>query len=91
MDQKQYTTKTTIQKLNRTEFFPSTEKENLTLSGPPDFDSKYSINQVFNLHDPLHNITLSKTDIEKFFLPNTEKKHLNCYKSIKTLTQSLDN
>ena len=40
------------------------EKENLTdkinLSGPQTNDSKYTINQVFNLQDPLDTIPLSK-------------------------------
>ena len=57
--------------------FPSIENENLTdhtkLSGPPDTDSKYTINQVFDLHDPLDNISLSKIEIENISLPNTEK------------------
>ena len=61
----------------RTDLFPLKEKENLTdninLSGPPDIDSKYTMNQVFNLHDPLGNIPLSKIKTEKIFLPNTEK------------------
>ena len=43
------------------------KKKNLTdkinLSGPPNNDSKYTINQVFNLHDPLDTISLSKTVI----------------------------
>ena len=56
MDQKQYTTKTTIQKTYKTNLFPLVEKEKLTniinLSGPPDLESKYTINQILNLHDP---------------------------------------
>ena len=48
----------------RTDSFSIKEKENRTdniyLSGPPDTDSKYTINQDFNLHDPLDNIPLSK-------------------------------
>ena len=40
----------------RTDQFTLKEKENLTvninLSGHPDTDSKYTINQVFKLHDP---------------------------------------
>ena len=36
-------------------------------------DSKYTINPVFNLHDPLDTVPLSKVEIEKIFLPNTEK------------------
>ena len=38
------------------------EKENLTdkinFSGPSAHDSKYTINQIFNLHDPLDTIPL---------------------------------
>ena len=60
-----------------TNLFPLIEKENLTdninLSGPPDNDSKYTKNQVFNLYDPLDNMPLWKIEIENIFLPNTEK------------------
>ena len=53
------------------------EKENLTdkmnSSGPPKNYSKYTINQVFDLHDPLDTITLSKLEVENIFLPPTEK------------------
>ena len=53
------------------------EKENLTdeinLSGPPINDSKYTINQVFDLHDPLDTTPLSKIEVENIFLPPTEK------------------
>ena len=53
------------------------EKENLTdeinLSGPPINNSKYTINQVFDLHDPLDTIPLSKIEVENIFLPPTEK------------------
>ena len=42
--------------------FPLIEKENLTdkinLSGPQTNDSKYTINQVFDLYDPLDTIPL---------------------------------
>ena len=52
------------QKSYKTDLFPLIEKENLTdyinLSGPPNNDSKFTINQVFNLHDPLDTIPLSK-------------------------------
>ena len=44
----------------------------MNLSGLPNNDSKYTINQVFNLHEPLDTI-LSKTEIENIFLPITEK------------------
>ena len=56
--------------------FPLIEKENLTdkinLSGPQTNDSKYTINQVFDLHDPLDTIPLFKLEIENIFLPPTE-------------------
>ena len=47
--------------------------DNINLSGPSDIDSKYKINQVFNLHDPLDNIPLSKKEIEKIFHTATGK------------------
>ena len=57
------------------------EKENLTdkiiLSGPPINDLKYTINQVFDLHDPLDTIHLSKLEVENIFLPPTEKIRLH--------------
>ena len=53
------------------------EKENLTnkigLSGPPTKYLKYTEKQVFNLHDPLDTIPLSKLKVEKNFLPPSEK------------------
>ena len=61
----------------RTDLFPLIEKEILTdkinLSGPPDTDKKYTINQVFNLQDPFDNIPLSKLETDNIFLLNTEK------------------
>ena len=73
------------QKIYRTDLFPSKEKEKLTdniiLSEPPENDTKY-INQVFILHDPLNNIPLSKLEIEKIFLPNTEKLTLELLQKI---------
>ena len=93
MDQKQHTTKTTQIKNVQDRLIPFKKKENLTgnlnLSGPPDNDSKYTINQVFDFHDPLDNIPLSKLKIENIFLSNTEKLTLDLLKSTKTLTQSL--
>ena len=47
--------------------------DNLNLSGSPDLDSKYTINQIFNFYDPLDNKQLSKTELENNFLPATEK------------------
>ena len=56
--------------------FPLIEKENLTdtinLSGPLSNDLKYTINQIFNLHDPLDTIPLSKLEEDNIFLPTTE-------------------
>ena len=53
------------------------EEENLTdkinLSGPPINNSKHTINQVFDLHDPLDTIPLSRIEVENIFLPQTEK------------------
>ena len=84
------------QKSYKTDLFPLIEKENLTdninLSGPPNNDSKYSINHVFNLHDPLDTIPLSKIEIEIIFLPLTEKitvkllqKHQNLHPVIRKI------
>ena len=67
------------QQQNKKDPFPLIEKENLTdtinSSGPSTNDSKDTINQVFNLHDPLDTIPLSKIEIENIFLPTTEKLH----------------
>ena len=53
------------------------EKENSTdkinLSGPPLNNAKYTINQVFDLQDPLDTIPLSKIEVENIFLPPIEK------------------
>ena len=58
---------------HKKDLFPLIEKESLTdkinLSGPQTNDSKYTINQVFDLHDPLDTIPLSKLEIENIFLP----------------------
>ena len=68
--------KRTKQHLPKKDHFPLIEKEDLTdkinLSGPQTNDSKYTINQVFDLHDPLDTIPLSKLEIENIFLPPTE-------------------
>ena len=55
------------------------------LSGPPGLASKYSINHIFDLHVPIDNMQLSKTDIKNIFLPATEKKHKNYYKKLPIL------
>ena len=64
------------QQQHKKDLFPLIEKENLTdkinLSGPQTNDSKYTTNQVFNLHDPLDIIPLSKLEIDNIFLPPTE-------------------
>ena len=84
------------QKSYKTDPFPLIEKENLTdninLSGPPNNDSKYTINHVFNLHDPLDTTPLSKLEIEIIFLPITEKitlkllqKHQNLHPVIRKI------
>ena len=65
---------------NKSTLSPLIEKENLTdninLSGTPINDAKYTINHVFNVHDPLDTIPLSKIEIENIFLPITEKIRL---------------
>ena len=72
------------------------EKENLTdkikISGPPINDLKYTINQVFDLHDPLDTITLSKLEVENTFLPPTEKitlQFLQKYQNFDPVTRQL--
>ena len=94
MDQKQYTTKTTLKKRYRTDLFPLVQKkitDKIKLSRPPDLDPNYTIIQVFNLHDPLDNIPLSKRKLKIFIEEPQRKRHWNCNKNIKTLNQSLDN
>ena len=63
------------------DLFPLIGKENLTdkinLSGPQTKDLKYTINQVFDLHNPLDTIPLSKLEIDNIFLPQQIKIHLN--------------
>ena len=67
-------------KLCKKDTFPLTKKDNLidnvNSSGPPNADSKFTINYVFNLHDPLVTVTFSKLEIENIFLAKTEKKTL---------------
>ena len=68
-----------LSKIIQKRSIPFNRKENLAnninLSGPPENDSKYTINYVFNLHDPLDTIHPSKIEIENSFLPTTEKKN----------------
>ena len=65
------------------------KKKNLTdkinLSGPQRNDSKYTRNQVFDLHDPLDTIPLSKLEIENIFLPPTDKITINTLKQYQNL------
>ena len=69
--------------------FPLIEKEKLTdkinLSGPQTNDSKYTINQVFDIHDPLDTIPLSKKEIDNIFLPQTDKVTLQLLKEYQNL------
>ena len=62
---------------HKKDLFPLIEKENLTdkinLSGPQTNGPKNTINQVFDLHDPLDTISLSKLEIDNIFLPPTDK------------------
>ena len=72
------------------DFFPLIEKENLTdkinLSGPQTNYSKYTINQVFDLHDPLDTIPLSKLEIDNIFPPPTDKITLELLKQYQNKT-----
>ena len=74
---------------HKKDLFPLIEKENLTdkinLSGPQTNDSKYTINQVFDLHDPLDTIPSSKLEIENIFLPPTDKITINTLKQYQNL------
>ena len=77
------------QQPHKKDLVPLIEKENLThninLSEPLPHDSKYTINQVFKLHDPLDTIPLSKIKIEKIFLPTTEKITLELLRKYQNL------
>ena len=81
--------KRTKQHPPKKDLFPLIEKENLTdkinLSGPQTNDSKYTINQVFDLHDPLDTIPLSKFEIENIFLPPTETITISTLKQYQNL------
>ena len=81
--------KTSKQQPHKKDTFPVLEKENLddkiNLSGPPINDSKYSKNQVFDLHDPLDTIPLSKIEVEKFLLPPTKKITLQLLQKFQNL------
>ena len=54
--------------------------DKINLSGPQTNDSKYTINQVFDLHDPLDTIPLSKLKTDNIFLPPTDKITLELLK-----------
>ena len=84
----------TQQKLNKQQPhkkypFPLLEKENLTdkinLSGPLLNDSKYTINQVFNLHDQLDTVPLIKDRSRKHFSTKIEKNYTNLEPGIRQL------
>ena len=74
---------------HKKDLFLLIEKENLTdkinLSGPQTNDSKYTINQVFDLHDELDTIPLSKLEIDNIFLPPTDKITLELLKQYQNL------
>ena len=74
---------------HKKDLFPLIEKENLTdkinLSGPQTKDLKYTINQVFDLHNPLDTIPLSKLEIDNIFLPPTDKNTLELLKQYQNL------
>ena len=59
--------------------------DKINLSGPQTNDSKNTINQVFDLHDPLDTIPLSKLEIDNFFLPPTDKITLEFSKQYQNL------
>ena len=59
--------------------------ESCLCTGPQTNDSKYTINQVFDLHDPLDTIPLSKLETENIFLPPTDKITINILKQYQNL------
>ena len=87
--------KTIKQLPHKKDTFPLIEKKNLTdiknLSGPPTNDLKYTVNQFFDLHDPLDTIPLSKLEVEKIFYHQEKQLHYNYCKNTKILTLLLDN
>ena len=84
MDKNNTQQKKIKQQPHKKDILPLIEKENLTdkinLSGPQTKDLKYTINQVFDLHDPLDAIPLSKLEIDNIFLPPTDKITLDFLK-----------
>ena len=69
--------KTIKQQPHKKKHLSNDRKENLTdkinLLGPPINDLKYTLNQVFDRHDPHDTIPLSKIEVENIFLSRTEK------------------
>ena len=59
--------------------------DKINLSGLQTNDSKYTINQVFDRHDPLDTIPLSKLEIDNIFLPPTDKITLELLKQYQNL------
>ena len=55
------------------------------MSVPQTNDSKLTINEVFDLHEPLDTIPLSKLEIDNFFLPPTNKITLELLKQYQNL------
>ena len=74
MDKNNTQQKKIKQQPHKRDLFLLIEKENMTdkinLSGPQKNDSKYTINQVFNLHDPLGTIPLQNYKLIMFFPTN---------------------
>ena len=71
------------QKMFKTNLFLLIVIENLTdiknLSGPPDEDSNYTVKRVFNEHDPLDSIPLSKTEMKNIFSTNNRNNDLRSF------------
>ena len=59
--------------------------DKLNLSGSQTNDLKYTINQVFDLHDPPDTILLSKLEFENIFLTPTDKITLELLKQYQNL------
>ena len=60
--------------------------DKINLSGPQTNDSKYTINQVFDLHDPLDTLPLLKLEIDNISPPPpTEKNTLELLKQYQNL------
>ena len=59
--------------------------DKINLSGTQTNDSKYTTNQVFDLHDPLDTVPLSKPQIDNIFLPPTDKITLELVKQYQNL------